>query len=122
MSLSLPTPLVLNRYLDENALPVLPAARLRWEGGREHLWELPEGVCLVGPPPEQFGIRVDRQAPDLYATHILWNGTRLSWPALTRVQLLTSALVPLLRSLGNDLVSLLDQPVRGGSGSLRKVA
>ena len=31
---------------------------LRWhEAEQERLWELPDNVCLVGPPPERFGRR-----------------------------------------------------------------
>ena len=41
-------------------------------------------------------------------THLyVWDRTRLAWDGLTRVQLLTSALAPLLKVLGSDLRSAL---------------
>ena len=43
---------------------------------------------------------------------VLWNRTYLSWTDLTRVQLLTSALAPLMGALGTDLWQLLAEPVR----------
>jgi len=126
MSLPLPTPAVLRRYFDEVAGRVLPAFVLRWEPdlpeSRDRLWELPEGVCLVGPPPDRFGIKVERVAPDAYAVRVLWGRTRLAWEALTRVQLLTSALLPLTRALGDDLRTVLDQPVRAERMQPEKVA
>jgi hypothetical protein len=90
---------------------------LRWHsdaaGQGERLWELPEGVSIVSPAPERFGISVRRQDNDAYEVRLLWDRTHLTWPSLTRVQLLTSALAPLLGSLGTDLWHLLDQPLPG---------
>jgi len=123
---ALPTPTVLRRYFDDSAGLLLPAFELRWEEGptqpRERLWELPEGVSLVGPPPERFGIKVERVDADAYAVVVLWDRTQLAWDHLTRVQLLTSALVPLLKAVGGDLPSALDQPAGKSRRKPHKVA
>jgi hypothetical protein len=122
----LPTPTVLRRYFDDSAGLLIPAFELCWQEGpmqpRERLWELPESVSLVGPPPERFGIKVERMDADAYAVLVLWDRTRLAWDHLTRVQLLTSALTPLLKALGGDLPSALDQPARTRQGQRHKVA
>src|SRR5262249_14930359 len=107
----LEAPDVLRSYLDEEFDPHVPALRLRWKPAAsdpgERIWELPEGVSILGPPPERFGIHVERWADDGYCVRLLWNRTLLSWSALSRVQLLTSSLAPLLRALGKDLWQLL---------------
>jgi hypothetical protein len=112
---SLPAPEVLRCFLHTGFQPPLPAMRLRWDanalGTAERLWYLPEDVCLTGPAPEDFGVTIQRRGADAYAVRLLWNKTCMSWSALTRVQLLTSALAPLLRAMGTDLWYLLDQPV-----------
>ena len=112
---SLPTPAVVRCYVDRHFQPPLPAMRLRWDpnapGSGERLWYLPEDVCLTGAAPEHFGVTIQRREADSYAVRVLWNRTCLSWANLTRVQLLTSALTPLLRAMGTDLWYLLDQPV-----------
>jgi hypothetical protein len=114
---TLPRPEVLRRFTDAECQPPLPAMRLRWDptamGFGERLWYLPENVCLTGPAPERFGVTIDRHGDDSYCVHVLWNRTYLSWPDVTRVQLLTSALAPLLAALGTDLWQLLSEPVRG---------
>jgi hypothetical protein len=114
---SLPAPEVIDCYLDTGFHPPLPAMRLRWDpnapGSAERHWYLPGGVSLTGPAPERFGITIHRRAADAYAVRVLWNTTCMSWAGLTRVQVLTSALVPLLRAMGTDLWHLLDQPVSG---------
>jgi hypothetical protein len=112
---TLPEPEVVRCYFDEDFQPRLPAMCLRWDdeaGSRERLWELPDGFCLAGPPPQQFGITIQRQGTDSYCVRLLWNHTGLSWPALTRAELLTSSLAPLLAAMGTDLWQVLDQPVR----------
>src|SRR5207248_2145045 len=61
---TLPRPEVLRRYTDTACQPPLPALRLRWDGSAlgfgERLWYLPENVCLSGPAPERFGVRIER--------------------------------------------------------------
>jgi hypothetical protein len=122
----LPAPEVIRCYFDEGFQPHLPAMWLRWDadalGRSDRLWYLPEGVCLEGPPPERFGVNLQRLDTDDYAVRLLWNQSRLSWSSLTRVQLLTSALGPILRSLGTELRYLLDQPVKTEGGLVRKAA
>jgi hypothetical protein len=112
---SLPAPEVVRCYVHTGFQPHLPAMELRWDpnalGTAERLWYLPEDVCLTGSAPEDFGVTIQRRAADGYAVRVLWDNTRLSWSSLTRVQLLTSALAPLLRAMGTDLWYLLDQPV-----------
>ena len=119
MADALPTPAVLRRYFDDSAGPLVPAFELRWPDdparSRDRLWELPENVSLVGPPPGRFGVKVDRVGADAFAVVVLWDRTRLAWDGLTRVQLLTSALAPLLRAVGGDLRAALEQP----AGSVR---
>ncbi len=126
MNQPLPTAAVLRRYFDERGGPMLPAYELRWEAADGHtterLWELPEGVCVVGPPPTKFGFKVDRVGVDAYAVRLLWDHTRLSWERLARVQLLASALAALTGALGFDLRAALEQPVRPPRGEMRRAA
>ena len=123
---ALQAPEVLRSYLDEEFDPHVPAMRLRWStaaGDRsERIWELPEGVSIVGPPPERFGFHVERWTDDGYAVRMLWNRTLLSWSSLNRVQLLTSSLAPLLRAIGSDLWQLLGQPIQASSLPLQTAA
>jgi len=112
---TLPRPEVIRRYNDAECQPPLPAMRLRWDAratGFDRLWDLPENVCMTGPAPERFGVSIERHGEDAYAVRVLWNQTHLSWPALKRVQLLTSSLAPLLAALGTDLWQLLAEPAR----------
>jgi len=121
----LKAPEVLRSYLDEEFDPHVPALRLRWGPASERderIWELPEGVSIIGPPPERFGFHVERWADDGYSVRMLWNRTLLSWSALNRVQLLTSSLAPLLRALGSDLWQLLGQPIQASSLPLQTAA
>jgi len=118
MAKTLPTPEVLRCYFDDAFAPRLPAMCLRWDKealGGERLWELPEGVTLLGPPPERFGVSIRRRGEDSYSVHVLWDRTCLTWGDLPRGQLLTSALAPLLGAMGTDLWYLLDQPVKSAA-------
>jgi hypothetical protein len=109
----LPVPEVLRSYFDEGFHPPLPAMWLRWKSSEqapgERIWYLPEGVTIVGPAPERFGISVQRHRPDVFSVRLIWDRTTLSWSSLTRTQLMTCALEPLLRVLGTDLQHLLEQ-------------
>ena len=123
---ALAEPEVLKCYFDDTFQPHLPAMWLRWRGDpggpAERLWYLPEGVCLMGPAPEHFGVNIHRRADDAYSVRLVWNKTRLSWPAVKRVELLTSALAPLLEAMGTSLRFLLDQPVSAQTGLPRDPA
>jgi hypothetical protein len=112
MTQTLPAPEIVRCYFDSTFEPHLPAMCLRWdEADAEQIWQLPEGVCFNGPPPQHFGIRIQRQATDSYSVRLLWDRTCLTWLDLTRDQLLGSDLDPFLGALGTDLWYLLDQPL-----------
>ena len=114
MSIALPTAEVLRKYVDETFDWHAPVLVLRWqEGPAERLWELPEGLSVVGGPPSLLGVSIRRVAAGTYAVRLLWERTLLAWPALSRLELLGSCLGPLLGALGIDLWSLLDQPSPG---------
>ena len=86
---TLPPPQVLRCYFDDAFTPRLPAMCLRWDAelvGGERLWELPEGVTLVGPPPERFGVSISRRGSDSYNVRVLWDRTCLTWDALPRTR------------------------------------
>ena len=123
---TLTAPEVIRCYFENGFDPHLPAMDLRWQPAgpswNERIWYLPEGVCLIGPAPERFGITIQRKAADAYAVRLLWDRTCLSWGQLTRAQLLTSALTPLLGAMGTDLWYLLDQPIRGETTLPNKAA
>ena len=110
--LALSTPEVVRTYTDESQSPRLQVLCLRWgqEGGTERLWELPEGVSILCPAPTRFGVSVQRIAPEAYSVRLVWDHTLLSGRSVSRAQLLTSCLSPLLSALGTDLWHLLDQP------------
>ncbi len=120
MTQTLPVPEVVRCFFDTTFEPHLPAMCLRWEDddSEERVWELPEGVRFSGPPPRQFGIRVQRQDADSYAVRLLWDRTCLTWLDLRRGQLLNSDLDALLAALGTDLWYLLDQPLPHGDRTL----
>ena len=122
MSQSLPTPTVLARSIDNSTGLPLSVFELRWEepAHTERLWDLPEGLCVVGPPPARFGVKIERTGPDSYSVRLLWERTALAWEGLGRVPLLTSALSPVLAALGCDFRSVLDQPVRERPRNPRK--
>jgi hypothetical protein len=114
MTLTLPAVEVVREHIDESFDAHTPVLVLRWSKGpgpAERLWELPEGMCVVGTGPRRLGLHIRRGAGDGYAVRLLWESTQLSWPALSRVELLASCLAPLLAALGVDLWSLLEQEV-----------
>jgi hypothetical protein len=120
----LPEPEVMRCSFDEGFQPHLPVLCLSWDpmamGFIDRIWELPEGVSILGPAPERFGLSFERRGADSYAVRLVLNQTRLSWSSLSRVQLLTSALLPLLNALKTELRNLLEQPVK--PEGLRKAA
>jgi hypothetical protein len=122
MSQTLPTPSVLSRSFDDRIGPPLSVYELRWEESAqtERLWDLPEGLCVVGPPPARFGVKVERTGPDAYSVRLLWERTALAWEGIGRVPLLASALTPVLAALGCDFRAVLDQPVRARPKESRK--
>ena len=122
----LPKPAILESYLESAYHPPVPALRLHWDpettGTAERSWYLPRHLTLKGPAPERFGVSIVRVDFDSYDVRLLWVDMYLSWMGLTRVQLLTSALSPLLRILGRDLWQFLNQPVQSVVAPTSKVA
>jgi hypothetical protein len=88
---------------------------LRWDpdapGVADRTWHFPGGVSIRGAAPEHFGVTFHRRGPNAYEVRVLWNELSLAWMNLSRLQIMTCTLAPLLRSLGTDLWQLLDQPV-----------
>jgi hypothetical protein len=122
---TLPPVEVVRRYVEEAPGTSLPAMYLRWgpaRGQAERLWELPEGVCVVGPAPERFGFRFRRLDGDDFAVSLLWGRTSFHWPSVPRVELLASCLAPLLGALGLDLWGLLDDSARPAPRLRRRAA
>ena len=107
---------VVRKCIDDSFDLYTPVWVLRWaemSGNAQKLWELPEGMCVIGAPPARLGVSIRRESKSAYAVRVLWERTVLSWPSLSRVELLGSCLAPLLAALGVDLWSLLEQPVAG---------
>jgi len=88
----------------------------------ERLWALPEGVSVFGPSPG--ALRRQRAADVWSRLRRARSGDRtlFTWGALSRMQLLGSALAPLLAALGKDLWHLLEQPARGSGFAPRRAA
>jgi hypothetical protein len=110
----LPPPEVVRCYFDDAFAPRLPAMCLRWDPAAladDRVWELAEGVQVVGPPPTRFGISIRRRGDDAYGVRLLWGRTGFCWDDLAHAQLVDSDLNPLLEALGTDLWYLLEQPV-----------
>lgn len=112
---TLPRPEVIRCFFDRNAAPHLPAMELRWDvdapSVADGIWRLPGNVVVTGPAPDRFGVTVRRKGVDSFAVRVLWNELSLQWESLTRTQVMTGSLAPLLRALGTDLWYLLEQPV-----------
>ncbi len=73
---------------------------------------------MKGPAPDRFGVTVHRVGADSYRVRLLWNSLCLSWEHVTRVQVMTSALAPILAALGTDLWHLLNQPVESAQDTM----
>ncbi len=110
----LPRPEVVRCYVEESVNPPLPAMQLDWDesapGAAERCWSLPGGVSVRGPAPARFGVTIYRRDDDAYQVRVLWDDLCLSWERLRRVQIMASALAPVLSALGTDLWYLLTQP------------
>jgi hypothetical protein len=108
----LPPVEVVRKSVEESFDPLSPVLTLRWADhgpAAERLWELPEGLSILGTPPRRFGFRVKRLGGDSFHVRIVWERTQMSWPALSRLELLGSSLAPLLAALGLDLWAMLEQ-------------
>src|SRR5207302_3925555 len=84
---ALPQPEILCCYFDNGFSPRLAAMRLHWPVPGEAdgpCWDLPGGVRLTGPPPESFGVRIQRWGDDSYAACLLWDPMRLQRSARPR--------------------------------------
>ena len=58
MARTLPTAEVVRKYIDESFDAHAPILVLRWQdtsGPGERLWELPEGMCVVGVHATSLG-------------------------------------------------------------------
>ena len=86
MAQTLPAAEVVRQYIDDDFDAFTPVLVLRWSDAarsEERLWELPEGMCVVGLAPRRLGVRICRQTREVYAVRLLWDGTQLIWPALS---------------------------------------
>ena len=122
MARTLPAAGVIREYIENSFDAQAPVMVLRWDdepGRGERLWELPEGLCIVGAAPRRLGFRIRRHNEDSYAVRLLWDNTQLIWPALSRMELLASCLTPVLGALGIDLWSLLEQSFSAPRGEQR---
>jgi hypothetical protein len=114
MARSLPTAEVVRKYIDESFDANAPVQVLRWPGDSaqaERLWELPGGHCVAGVAPTRVGWVIRRSAADTFSVRLLWDRTTLSWPAVSRTELLASCLGALLAAVGVDLWSVLEQRI-----------
>jgi hypothetical protein len=108
---TLPEPEVVSCYFDDGFVPHLAAMRLRWPAAGAELWRLPDGLRRDGPPPDRFGISIQRRDNDLYSVCLVWNDTGFHWGMLNSAQLLGGDVESILGALGTDLRRLLDQPI-----------
>ena len=87
---ALPVPEIVRCYFDRTFEPHLPAMCLHWRNGRpERLWELPEGLTLMGPAPERFGVSIQRAGRDAYRIRLLWDGSCFRLAGACGAQVLT---------------------------------
>jgi hypothetical protein len=111
----LTSPEVLRCFFADSPPTPLLAMALHWHDEQpadsERIWHLPAGVCIRGAAPTRFGVTVHRHDVDAYHVRLLWDNVCLSWQHLTRVQIIASALTPILALLGTDLWYLLAQPL-----------
>jgi hypothetical protein len=113
MTPCLPAPQIVRCYFETSFTPHLPAMCLHWDdeiSEQERLWELPEGITILGIPPRRFGVSILRQGEDSYEVRLLWDRSAFHWRFLPRAEVLTSSLAPLLSALGTEIWYLLEQP------------
>jgi hypothetical protein len=113
----LPPPRVVRCFFARQVQPHLPVMELEWDpdspGIAEETWLFPGRLTIQGPAPRTFGVVIQRHGPDSYSVRLVWNDLGMTWGHLRRVQILTSALAPVLQSLGTDLWTVLEQPIDG---------
>jgi hypothetical protein len=123
---TLPEPEVLSCCFEESFTPRLAAMQLRWPDDgtqlRTHVWQFPEGVRLLGPLPERFGVSIHRMSDDAYDVCLVWGRMSLQWNGISRRDLLTGSIGPMLRALGTDIANLLNQPILTDLALLRNAA
>jgi hypothetical protein len=113
-TLTLSAPKVVRSYVEDSFTPSLSVLCLRWEGEEtvERLWELPEGVSILGAAPARLGWTVRQEGSGNFSVRLLWDRTCLNWDSLSHAEILTSCLSPLLSALGFDLWHVLDEARR----------
>ena len=101
------SPEVLRCFFEDSPPTPLLAMALHWHeedpAHAERTWHLPAGVCIKGAAPARFGVTIHRRDTDAYQVRLLWDSVSLSWSDLTRVQIMASALTPILALLGISL-------------------
>jgi hypothetical protein len=120
----LPEPELLGCYYDRAAEPGLSVMRLDWKDAGSAIisWNLPGPTLLATPPPDVFGLSIERTDADAYTIHLVWRERRMSWYRLCRREIVESSLRDVLACLGTDLGYLLDQPPRTGPTAYRRAA
>ena len=117
--MNLPKPDVKRCFFEQHFDPPLAAMELRRDQETaERVWQLPDSVMIKGPAPVRFGVTIRRIGENAYDVRVLWNRLCLSWESLTRRQIMTSSLAPVLGSLGTDVWYLLEQPVEDAARPL----
>lgn len=113
----LPPPRVVRCFFSRQFQPHMPVMELEWDddapGIADETWYFPGQVTIQGPAPQSFGVVIERHGADDYGMRVVWNDLGMTWSDLRRVQILTSAVAPVLQSLGTDLWTVLEQPISG---------
>jgi hypothetical protein len=111
----LPEPEVVHCSFEDGFPPRVAVMSLRWPeitgAAQVRLWHFPNDVRILSPLPERFGVQLLRHDVDLYCLFLLWDGLCLRWSSLTRAQILTGSVKPLLEALSTDIFHLLEQPI-----------
>jgi hypothetical protein len=111
----LPEPEVVRCSFVDGFPPRLPVLNLSWPESANvskiRMWHFPGDMKFLSPLPERFGIQVLRHGVDSYCLVLSWDDLCLRWSTLTRAQILTGSVKPLLEALSTDISHLLDQPI-----------